>query len=406
MGLRAALGPGVGRIEDARAATGLVRPVGLRELLARYGEPIVIDEPLVTTDGVALGGQHHIELRREGRFVHDGHARATGFPSFDYAVRTVIGEQFGAPVVLGAHGRVHGTNEFGDREDRWHQEGDNHLLTLHWAKIKRAPVVTTFNHDTDIFGDVGDALAFVAAVAGGFVVAGPAGVCIVLGLEAALAAGAQLGIGGLAGVGVAGGILLVFGPAAIAIAVIAGVAAGAIVDSMVRQRPLTDEEFAFADAVFQGTLPRDRVTLTNMIGLGSRPFTMPTLGNEILVNLGAGFEDPIRYNGFGDPDNPNRQAPGQLYIHELTHVWQIHHASFLPGLMCDAVANQVTTIGGDMGVYEYGPADAAWSEFNLEQQASIVDDWFAGSGRQSGPSASETNLYFRYIRDNVRVGIT
>jgi hypothetical protein len=72
-----------------------------------------------------------------------------------------------------------------------------------------------------------------------------------------------------------------------------------------------------------------------------------------------------------------------------------------------------------MSVYSYSDAGPSWNEFNLEQQASIVDQWFAGNrgpvGRQSsfeplseheggGPFAS--NPYWRYVRDNVRAGVT
>jgi hypothetical protein len=56
----------------------------------------------------------------------------------------------------------------------------------------------------------------------------------------------------------------------------------------------------------------------------------------------------------------------------------------------------------------------------LEQQANIVDDWFAGSGRQALPKEvleaqglerdgmiedERLNPHFRYIRDNIRSGI-
>jgi hypothetical protein len=170
---------------------------------------------------------------------------------------------------------------------------------------------------------------------------------------------------------------------------------------------MTDEEFAFADRVFRGTLPRKRIVLTNLLGLGRRPFTMPTVGDAILVNLGAGFDDPIRYTGYGDADNPKRQKSGQLLIHELTHAWQIATTTFLPGMICGGVLNQATTIGGDMSVYKYGPAGPPFRDFNLEQQASIVDDWFAGTDPQSFPPLTESdeNPYFRYVRDNIRTGV-
>ena len=44
-----------------------------------------------------------------------------------------------------------------------------------------------------------------------------------------------------------------------------------------------------------------------MLGIDRRPFTIPSMGDTILVNLGAGFDDPIHYRGFGDPEKPGTQ---------------------------------------------------------------------------------------------------
>jgi hypothetical protein len=53
-------------------------------------------------------------------------------------------------------------------------------------------------------------------------------------------------------------------------------------------------------------------------------------------------------------------------------------------VLCHALLNQSTTLGGDMAIYQYGPAAGTpWSAFNLEQQGKIVEQWFAWAGRQS-----------------------
>jgi len=384
------------------------RPASVLQMLARYQEPVVFDEPLLTPDGVALGGHHRIVLERSGKFHYEGHARATGFPSFNFGVRALLDSGAGAPAVMAASGRVHGFNEPGDRESSWDQTDVNSLLTLHWLSFKGAKLKTDLNFDTDFFGTVGDVLTFVATLAGGALVAGPAGVCIVLGLHAAHAAGLddEIGLGGLVGVAVAGGVLLVFGPSAIVAAIVAGAIAGVAVELAFKHRPMEPDEIAFANEVFIGTLPVEKILLTNMLGIGRRPFTMPTIGDKILVNLGDGFEDPIHYTGFGDGVPANPRKAGQLFIHELTHAWQIGATAFLSGLMCGAIANQSTTVGGNMSIYKYGPPDKTFSEFNLEQQASIVDDWFAGTTPEVNPKPKlEASTYFRYIRDNIRARV-
>jgi hypothetical protein len=73
--------------------------------------------------------------------------------------------------------------------------------------------------------------------------------------------------------------------------------------------------------------------------------------------------------------------------------------------VCEAVTAQSTTLGGNMDVYRYGAADQNLSDFNPEQRASIVDEWFAGSGqRQSAfdPGVeSDLNPSWRYICANI-----
>ncbi len=408
MNLREQLGPGVNSIEAVRAMVGINRPASLRNILTRFREPIVFDEPLVTPDGVTLGGHHTITLERDGSFRHQGHMRATDVPSFTFGVRTVIDSGAGVVAVTAANGRVHGTLEPGDRESAWDQRGRNFLVALHWGRMKVARVQTEINWDADFFGVVGDVVDFIGSLAVGAIVGGPVGVCIVLGVHAADLAGLdeQLGTAGLAGVVVAGGVLVVFGPGAIVPAIVAGAAAGAAVELLIKHRPMTGPERTFAERVFGPTLPIDRIVLTNLLGLGKRPFTIPSIGEAILVNLGAGFDDPVGCTGFGDPDNPGLQAAGQLFIHELVHAWQIDTETFLPGLMCEAIGAQLTTLGGNMDVYRYGAAGPAFSDFNPEQRGSIVDDWFAGSGKQQGQFEpmveNDTNPYFRYVRDNIR----
>jgi hypothetical protein len=408
MNLRDQLGLGLGSLEELRAITGVARPASLGDMLTRYREPVVFDEALNTPDGVALGGHQTITFHRNGDFRHEGHMRATGFPSFQYGVRTVFSNDAGVPVVAGESGRVHGTNEPGDRESAWDKTDHNGLIALHWEAIRRARAETTIDRDSDIFGAFGDVAEFLGGLVVGAAFAGPAGVCIVLGAHAADAAGLdqEFAVGGLPGLLVTGGTLLVFGPSAIVPALVAGAAVGTAFELALEHRPMLGPERDFAMKVFGPTLPVERIRLTNLLGIGRRPFTIPTVGETILVNLGAGLGDPIGYDGLGDPDNPQRQARGQLFIHELAHAWQIGTASFLPGLMCDAVAASATTVGGDMGVYQYGAPDQAFSDFNPEQQASIVDDWFAGSGLRQGafdPAVeSDLNPYFRYIRDNIR----
>jgi hypothetical protein len=124
--------------------------------------------------------------------------------------------------------------------------------------------------------------------------------------------------------------------------------------------------------------------------MNDRGFTAPGVDGKTYCNLGQWF------NG-SDSD-------GWPLIHELTHAWQIAHNSFLPGLMCSFLVDQAFNSLVD-DVYAYGPPGPAWSAFNLEQQASIVQQWYGNEtpyyrSKQIDPA----NPYYEYIKGNILTG--
>lgn len=167
---------------------------------------------------------------------------------------------------------------------------------------------------------------------------------------------------------------------------------------MIKLRKLSADEIAFARQVFGGSLDFDRIRLTNLSGLGTRAFTTPTVDGSILVNIGNAIDAPSQ------AVYTNYPIPGQILIHELTHAWQIEHASladgFVPGLMCQGVLNQTTV----SKPYNYGPPGQPWSSFNLEAQGAIVDQWFGGKGKQTGNPMDRSSPYFGYIANNILLG--
>lgn len=392
--------------------------------MQRYAQDVVFDQPIVTADGVALGGHHRLTLRHDGSFRYQGHLRATGLPSYDVALASTLSLPIPVPgssgpgtvqLAFATQGRVSGSNESGPQEHAWDQHGQSSTVQAEWAAIRRSALQPRLEYNTDWFGDAGGVLNFLAQiVAMGAAFGGP-GVAIVLAGEAAeLLDFEQLVLPGAVGVIVAGGAGYVLGPSALIPAFFVG---GAVTLAAVNQRHMDQDEREFADEVFRGTIPYSRVLLTNLVGLGGRPFTTPAAGGAILVNLGEGYEDPMGYTGKGG-EQIGINAPGQLLIHELVHAWQIANHTFTPHYYCDAVATAAGTTGDDMSAYWYGDAGPEWGAFGTEQQGSIVDQWFAGNmdpdtrSRQRGytPMNEEEygasgNPYYRYIRDNIRRGI-
>lgn len=96
------------------------------------------------------------------------------------------------------------------------------------------------------------------------------------------------------------------------------------------------------------------------------------------------------------------EKPGEVLIHELTHAWQIQHSTFLPGLLCKALTDTN---------YEYDKTKvrehAPWSlTFGLEEQASIVNDWFGDHTDGLDTVAALNDDRFFYISQNIRSGQT
>ncbi|MEJ7678271.1 MAG: hypothetical protein WKG06_10505 [Segetibacter sp.] len=166
-----------------------------------------------------------------------------------------------------------------------------------------------------------------------------------------------------------------------------------LITALITHRSLTDKERAFVELIFGNTLPSNKnILITNLVGIGGRPFTIPNLIGDILVNLGAAYDNPLDYADTGYP------RPGQLLINELTHAWQIHHSGFTPGFICEGAWEQLQyTFGKD--VYNPALGGPDWNDFTHEAQATIVDRWYQGGCPLNHP-------FYQYIFKNINEGST
>lgn len=131
-----------------------------------------------------------------------------------------------------------------------------------------------------------------------------------------------------------------------------------------RHRLLTPAEYAWATSVFGDTLPpRERIRVSPAVGRHRRPFTFPSPGRRATVFLGAHERDPVA------------TAPA-LFAHELTHVWQLGHARHVLPWLANAVVVQLRFSLGT-NVYDVGDGTRPWADYNVEQQAALVERWVA-----------------------------
>lgn len=356
--------------------------------------------------GDPVGGEAKLTLSKDGSYTFSGHMRATGFTSHSYRVTVVLRTPEGHGLLAAQQsGNVYGTDTPGDRVSQWNYAGGNDTtqakaIRNRWPDINRCHIeVQQATKLTGVLGagrDIVEGVGkFVAATA---LVGAPAAACLVLGSELQSVGLSVPGVGGIAGLTIVGGIAVILGPLAVVPAIVVGVAAGALVDSMIHLREMTADEKAFARVVYGDTIDFGPVRITNLSGFGTRPFTVPTIDGTILVNLGNAADSPLT------AVFPSYPRPGQLLIHELAHVWQYQHSAwydgYTPGLICSGLIDQAVGDG-----YAYGSAGQLWSSYSMESQAAIIDQWFGGNRRQSGQSPEDLDSpYFRYINNNVRLG--
>lgn len=385
------------------------RPVSLSRLLSALLDPVSFHGDITTPAGTALGGTVDLTLHSDGKYSFDVHMHDSGLDPYTFRVRCAVQAPNGVTFLFQISGHTDGTgaNPLGhvNRDFDHHEKGRKEMIQQYWIDVRASSMSVSKSYE-----DAG-ALHTIEEVAKdllGFLVADVtfgAGLALVIAVSAEIADSLDasfVGPGGLVGVVVAGGVVWMFGPSAIIAAVVAGVVAGAITDAMIKHRQMTSEEYEFAGTVFGDTLPkRDRLYLTNLSHGGGRKYTWPDLDGSVIVNLGDAFDNPMHYAG-----GKQYPAPGQVFIHELAHAWQIQTKSFTPGLLCKAVFQT--------GSYDFGPAGQAWSDFGLEQQAAIVDCWFQKySGTWNTIEKLAANLstqeairdpYFAYIANNIRLG--
>lgn len=415
--IRDELGSAPGSLRGVATGLGCPSPISFRDLVTRNARPVKFSQTITTED--PLGGAHFLEIKRDGSYYYSGYMKATDWPSYAVAVVSALGIGISAPgggssLQLGfdAQGRAHGTNEVGERQFEWHKYGKSQLIADYWPAFKNGTWQARVTYKANYLGAIGDVGSFVGAIVAMGVAFGPAGAAIALAGDAAgLVDANDLIVPGLVGVAFASGAAFLITPGLMIPAFIVG---AAVTPALIKQRPLWPAERTFAHEVFGDEFPYDRILLTNLSGIGNRGFTVPGPGNVILVNMGKGYDHPTTwpFNAAGD----SKRAPGHLFIHELTHAWQIANHSFTPLFYCEELVEQVWAFFDRPAVYRYGAAGKVWHEYRCEQQASIVADWFAGNKLdpsngtrpQMGfaPMDETSNPFWPYIRDNIRAGIT
>jgi len=164
-------------------------------------------------------------------------------------------------------------------------------------------------------------------------------------------------------------------------------------------RLINQAEITLAQQVFQDQLPYDKIHfasyyLPNNEGV---PTTLASVSSLVPIRSLRSYTIYFGPKVFSD----GADVPGtrNTLIHELTHVWQGHHSQFAWEYMINSLLAQGHAIlkdGNRNTAYDYAPGKP-WGDYNVEQQASIVEDWFRNGMRPD-------DELFTYITDHIRAG--
>ena len=156
-------------------------------------------------------------------------------------------------------------------------------------------------------------------------------------------------------------------------------------------RTMSEGEYRWAnEKIFNGTLPtRSTIIITNLMSLDRRQYTIPNGTGQIYMNLGDGYDNPMAYA------RPGYDQPGQVFIHELGHAWQIEHH-----MGTKAVSEGLSNIAKGPSAYDY-TCGKGWNDYNFEQQAHIIDICFLNRDKYNSNKSCEQT----YVEQNVRFSV-
>ena len=151
-------------------------------------------------------------------------------------------------------------------------------------------------------------------------------------------------------------------------------------------RPLSGPERSVAKSVFGKSLPNlARVMITDGLGYDDRPYTLQT-GPLFQLNLGP----DVYPNAVDKSKKFGSDTLDALFVHEMTHVWQYYHNYNV--ILSSLWANTA----GDGYACKAGKP---WDDYNVEQQATLVEEWY-----ELGMSNADSR--FVYIDKIIRAGLS
>jgi hypothetical protein len=132
-------------------------------------------------------------------------------------------------------------------------------------------------------------------------------------------------------------------------------------------RSLTQGERDLARSMFRDSIDFSRVRVHDDKYMFFQP------DNSGMTPNGEIYVDGI-YSADYSGESPQRQA---FFIHEMVHVWQYQTGILTAGVIGSAILEMIGRAGDYDSAYPYVlDSSKDLTDYNLEQQASIVEDYF------------------------------
>ncbi len=202
-----------------------------------------------------------------------------------------------------------------------------------------------------------------------------------------------------------------------------------------RYRGLFDTEIALAKTVYRDTIPYERIFICNY-KTHTQGITLATRRNRKKANY------IFLWSNVFETDVTTKHSLSSTFIHELCHVWQSQHSkesaisymresarkqiqygvkdifkeSYSKGfgrvgeMITKGFAKEWDYHRGKAYHFEISEIGKDFNEFNVEQQALIIETWFrkepyiTKNANYPAGFASEEDLRFPYVRDCIWEG--
>ncbi len=376
----------------------------------------VAPKAVTTPDGTALGGSVSLTLNSLGEYTFACHMHSSGLASYDFTVRAAFTSSLVAVLVFQHSGHVEGTDattptHAPNRNDDYSETDVHPLISFFWPNADFAAGTLWVTKDYSVDGLVG----FVQDLSKLFldVTVGAAS----LGIGLVLCVGREIGqifsnLGEGGALGFIAGMAVFSLTGGFTIGVLVDIAGSVVTNALINSTPINDDLYSKCNVVFQGTLPpAGDIFITDLNLFSGRAFTVPGADSKIYINLGKYYSDAA--HAFPD----SYPVVNQLMVHELTHAWQIKHHDVTPIFICDAIVAQADKQVAGHDVYQYGPPSSKWSDFGVEGQGAVVDQWFGGIAvvnaplryqnwigmpDSKNPNLPQNDPYFGFIHNNIR----